>query len=239
MDGEFMSVRTWQGSIMVSTSLIPQSFDERTSFPNGGLRSNSHVSDDLPRSQHRSNAHMVMATPPPPAPPPVPDYWHHGTHAPAAAAAVGGGGDGGGGGGCGGNGFDFDGNLFYAPSSRYDSAVSGYMQPYSPVYTPRTDDDAASIPEAYPLFSPWDSVDAGISHHSSGHEWGDASFATDPGFIPAAECYYSAPVMNLPAPSGMLWTDDGNVQILRHEAPSLGQHPGLMQRPRTEYGPFV
>ncbi|KAG5982547.1 hypothetical protein E4U55_001734 [Claviceps digitariae] len=233
MDGEFMSVRTWQGSIMVSTSLLPQSFDERTSYPNGSIRSNnSWESETLPRSQHRNNAHMVTATPPPPPPPPVPDYWHHGTQ-PTGGNGVGGGG--GAAAACG-NVFDFDANSFYAPSPPFDPAVS------NPVYTPRTDDDAASIPEAYPLFSPWESVGAAFSYHPSGHEWGDASFATDPSLFPAAECYYSVPSTKLPAQAGTAWRGDGNVQSLRHEThfgllPALSEGPGSMTRPRTDFAP--
>ncbi|KAG5931268.1 hypothetical protein E4U53_001859 [Claviceps sorghi] len=231
MDGEFVSVRTWQGSIMVSTSLLPQSFDERTSYPNTGTRSNnSRESDTLPPQQHRNNAHMVTATSPSLPPPPVPDYWRHG---PQAA---------GGGGAGGGNGFEFDGNVFYAPSSPFESAVSSFAQTYSPVYTPRIDDDAASLPDAYPLFSPWETAGAGFSYHSTGNEWGDVSFATDPNFVPAAECYCSAPGLNMPAQDGTIWRDDSNLQTLRHDThfslpPSSSERSGSLKRPGTNFGP--
>jgi len=113
MDDEFMSVRTWQGSIMVSTSLLPQSFDE--SYPNSSIRSNNPVeSNTVPHPQYRNNAHVVTATPMRPAPPPVPDYWHHGTQAASGAASAA----------SGANLFDFDANFYYSPSSPFDPSFS-------------------------------------------------------------------------------------------------------------------
>ncbi|KAG5917933.1 hypothetical protein E4U42_007064 [Claviceps africana] len=230
MDGQFVSVRTWQGSIMVSTSLLPQSFDERTYYPNTGTRSDdSRESDTLPRQQHRSNSHMMTATSPSLPLPPVPDYWRHGPQ----AAAVGGAGSG--------NGFELDGHFSYAPSSPFDSAASSFAQTYSPTYTPRTDDDAASIPDAYPLFPPWETTGAGFSHHPPGNEWGDTSFATDPNFFPAAQCYCSAPAINMPAPGGMVWRDDCHGQGWRHEThfsppATSSERSGSMKRPGTNFG---
>ncbi|KAG6031628.1 hypothetical protein E4U40_007002 [Claviceps sp. LM458 group G5] len=201
MDGEFVFVRTWQGSIMVSTSLLPRSFDQNSSHPDSNHPyNNSRDSNTASRLQNRNNSHLATATPPPP--PPVPNYWHHRPHAAAAA---------------GGNGVDYDENFFYAPSTSLDGTASNSAQMYSPVYTPRTDDDVASIPDVYPSFSPRESVGSGFSHHSPGPEWGDTFVATDSSLFPAAQCYCSIPAMGYPSAPGSGWSDDGKTQSFGHE----------------------
>ncbi|KAG6038064.1 hypothetical protein E4U41_004598 [Claviceps citrina] len=224
MDGEFVSVKTWQGSIMVSTALLPQSFGEKTDMYSieNSTDSQPWRSDSLPRSQHQ-NSHAVTAPPPPP---PVPNYWHHG---PDAAIT--------------GNGFDSDAHLFDgAFSSSFNTAFSSYAPIYSPVYTPRTDDDAASIPE-YPLFSPWESVAAGFPQQSPGVDWGDAVVATDSSLFAATadRCYCSVPPTGL---LGQAWTDLMHHDSLEHEAlftlPSAWDHYeclGSTKRPNLDSGP--
>ncbi|KAG6115252.1 hypothetical protein E4U14_000962 [Claviceps sp. LM454 group G7] len=204
MDGEFVFVRTWQGSIMVSTSLLPRSFDQNSQ--NSSHSDSNHPynksrdSDTASRLQHRNSSHLVTATPPPP--PPVPNFWHHRPHAASA----------------GGNGVDYDENFFYTPSTPLAGTPSNSAQMYSPVYTPRTDDDAASIPDAYPSFSPRESVGSAFSQHSPGPEWGDAFVATDSSLFPPAQCYCSIPAMGLPSSApGSGWSDDGKTQSFGHE----------------------
>ncbi|KAG5915189.1 hypothetical protein E4U61_004831 [Claviceps capensis] len=199
MDGDFVFVRTWQGSILVSTSLLPRSFDPNSSHPDSKHPyNNSRESQTASRLQHRNSSRLVTAPPPP-----VPNYWHHRPHAAAA----------------GGNAVDCDENFFYAPSPSIslDSTASNPAQMYSPVYTPRTDDDAASIPDAYPSFSPPESVGSGFSHNSPGPEWGDTFVATDSSLFPAAQCYCSISAMGLPSASGSGWSDDGKTQSFGHE----------------------
>ncbi|KAG6008427.1 hypothetical protein E4U21_004449 [Claviceps maximensis] len=227
MNDEFMSVRTWQGSIMVSTSLLPQSFDE--SYTNTSIRPNNPPgSTSSPRPQYRNDSHTEAATPPPPAPPPVPDYWHHGSQATVVAGTVGG------------NPFDFDGNFYYAPSSPIESSISSHMPTYSTASTPRLDDDVASLQE-YPLFSPWGNPGAGFSNDSPSLDWNDMSFAANPGFSPATGYYCSAPTTNWPAQPGTPWRNDGHVQSLRHDTlshmpPTMSECPGSLKRQGTDLG---
>lgn len=102
-------------------------------------------------------------------------------------------------------------------AQRTDTEINSPAQMYSPVYTPRTDDDAASIPDAYPSFSPRESVGSAFSHNSPGPEWGDTFVATDSSLFPAAQCYCSIPAMGLPSAPGSGWSDDGKTQSFWHE----------------------
>lgn len=102
-----MSVKTWQGFIMVSTSLLPQSFDEKTRiYPENhhcSLDSTLRFDTTPPLLQH-GNSHLATAR----RRPPIPDYWHHEFRNRDMTA----------------NGFDSDATLFHTSSSSSSSSNS-------------------------------------------------------------------------------------------------------------------
>ncbi|GAB0133263.1 hypothetical protein EsDP_00001675 [Epichloe bromicola] len=229
MDGEFVSVKTWQGFIMVSTSLLPQSFDEKTRiYPENhhcSLDSTLRVGTAPPLLQH-GNSHLATTR----RRPPIPDYWHHEFRNGDMTAT----------------GFDSDANLFHtssssSSSSNSNSAVSSAYsaQSYSPVYTPRTDDDAASIPDTFSsLFSPWESSAAGVGRKFS-VDWEDPAVNADASFFPLDS--YAHPAAGLLSQPGFDLMDEANPEPCRYEAhftmpTHFSELQGSIKRRRVDAG---
>ncbi|KAK2595326.1 hypothetical protein QQS21_006926 [Conoideocrella luteorostrata] len=178
MEDDFLPVITWQGLIMVSTSLLPQSSDEKRRIYSDSNMYNLNIQVDTTMPPLNGHNLQMDAS----GRPPVPNYWQHEHYTPATST----------------NDLDPEMSSYHTPSASDSAASSTYsVQSNSPAVTPQTDDDTFFTPGLYPpVFLPWESTASG-GECNSPIDFEDQTANTSARFFPMG-CHLTptTPLMN-------------------------------------------
>ncbi|KZZ90241.1 hypothetical protein AAL_07342 [Moelleriella libera RCEF 2490] len=184
MEDDFVPVNTWQGCIMVSTSLLPLSNDEKTRIYPECRDQMMQVGTTGQQGDGRGPQATASRRPP------VPDYWNHEPHKGVGAAMA-----------------SHNMGSLYSPSPSSSATMSAYsIHAQDPVMGFRNEEDCMSThASGAPLFAPWAPTMFDAQSYSP-TDWEDATAATSPASLPQSTASGpSTPLLNF---NGLELVDD-------------------------------